>query len=386
MRVVNGLRDYKLMTAIGIGAFVTYTSQAHAAAFVQTNLVSNIAGLADVTDPALVNPWGVSESATSPFWISDQGTNESTLITVNSTGVSIPALTVTTPQTTAGPQGPTGQVSNSTTGFDVGTTGKPAAFIFANLNGTISAWNPSVGAAGTVPAVSEVTTPGASYTGLAIDSTTGHLFAATATGINVFNSSFQAVSLPAGAFTDPSATAAGLVPFNVQEINGNIYVTYAPAGHANQTGAIAGMGAVAVFTTGGTFIQQLITGSALASPWGVTLAPASFGTFGGDLLVGNFSFKDSEINAFNATTGAFEGSIPIDVGAGNTPGGLWDLTFGNGGNGGAADTLFFSDGINGETAGLFGSITATAVPEPSSLLLLMAPALGLVAIRRRRNN
>jgi uncharacterized protein (TIGR03118 family) len=386
MRVVNGLRDYKLMTAIGIGAFVTYTSQAHAAAFVQTNLVSNIAGLADVTDPALVNPWGVSESATSPFWISDQGTNESTLITVNSTGVSIPALTVTTPQTTAGPQGPTGQVSNSTAGFDVGTTGKPAAFIFANLNGTISAWNPSVGAAGTVPAVSEVTTPGASYTGLAIDSTTGHLFAATATGINVFNSSFQAVSLPAGAFTDPSATAAGLVPFNVQEINGNIYVTYAPAGHANQTGAIAGMGAVAVFTTSGTFIQQLITGSALASPWGVTLAPASFGAFGGDLLVGNFSFKDSEINAFNATTGAFEGSIPIDVGAGNTPGGLWDLTFGNGGNGGAADTLFFSDGINGETAGLFGSITATAVPEPSSLLLLMAPALGLVAIRRRRNN
>jgi uncharacterized protein (TIGR03118 family) len=342
--------------------------------------------LADVTDPALVNPWGVSESATSPFWISDQGTNESTLITVNSTGVSIPALTVTTPQTTAGPQGPTGQVSNSTTGFDVGTTGKPAAFIFANLNGTISAWNPSVGAAGTVPAVSEVTTPGASYTGLAIDSTTGHLFAATATGINVFNSSFQAVSLPTGAFTDPSATAAGLVPFNVQEINGNIYVTYAPAGHANQTGAIAGMGAVAVFTTSGTFIQQLITGSALASPWGVTLAPASFGAFGGDLLVGNFSFNDSEINAFNATTGAFEGSIPIDVGAGNTPGGLWDLTFGNGGNGGAADTLFFSDGINGETAGLFGSITATAVPEPSSLLLLMAPALGLVAIRRRRNN
>jgi uncharacterized protein (TIGR03118 family) len=386
MRVVNGLRDYKLMTAIGIGAFVTYTSQAHAAAFVQTNLVSNIAGLADVTDPALVNPWGVSESATSPFWISDQGTNESTLITVNSTGVSIPALTVTTPQTTAGPQGPTGQVSNSTAGFDVGTTGKPAAFIFANLNGTISAWNPSVGAAGTVPAVSEVTTPGASYTGLAIDSTTGHLFAATATGINVFNSSFQAVSLPTGAFTDPSATAAGLVPFNVQEINGNIYVTYAPAGHANQTGAIAGMGAVAVFTTSGTFIQQLITGSALASPWGVTLAPVSFGAFGGDLLVGNFSFNDSEINAFNATTGAFEGSIPIDVGAGNTPGGLWDLTFGNGGNGGAADTLFFSDGINGETAGLFGSITATAVPEPSSLLLLMAPALGLVAIRRRRNN
>jgi uncharacterized protein (TIGR03118 family) len=382
MRVVNGPRDFKLMTVIGIGAFLTYTSQAHAGAFLQTNLVSDIAGLADVTDPALANPWGVSESATSPFWISDQGTNESTLVTVNSAGVSIPNLTVTIPQTASGPQGPTGQVSNPTAGFDVGTTGKPAAFIFANLNGTISAWNPSLGAAGTVPAVTEVATPGASYTGLAIDSTTGHLFAATATGINVFNSSFQAVSLPAGAFIDPSATAAGLVPFNVQAINGNIYVTYAPAGHANQTAATAGMGAVGVFTTSGTLIQQLITGGALASPWGITLAPASFGAFGGDLLVGNFSASDSEINAFNATTGAFEGSIPIDVGAGDTPGGLWDLTFGNGGNGGAADTLFFSDGINGETAGLFGSISA--IPEPSSLLLLAAPVLGLVATRRRR--
>jgi uncharacterized protein (TIGR03118 family) len=328
----------------------------------------------------LVNPWGVSESATSPFWISDQGTNESTLVTVNSAGVSVPTLTVTTPQTASGPQGPTGQVSNSTTGFDVGTTGRPAAFIFANLNGTISAWNPSVGAAGTVPAVTEVTTPGASYTGLAIDSATGRLFAATATGINVFNNAFQAVSLSAGAFSNPSATAAGLVPFNVQEINGKIYVTYAPAGHANQTTATAGMGAVAVFTTSGTLIQQLVAGSALASPWGVALAPTSFGAFGGDLLVGNFSASDSEINAFDATTGALDGSIPIDLGAGDTPGGLWDLTFGNGGNGGAADTLFFTDGINGETAGLFGSIT---VPEPSSLLLLMAPALGLVATRRR---
>jgi uncharacterized protein (TIGR03118 family) len=275
-------------------------------------------------------------------------------------------------------------VSNLTTGFDVGTTGKPAAFIFANLNGTISAWNPSLGAVGTVPAVAEVTTPGASYTGLAIDTTTGHLFAAIATGINVYDSSFQPVSLPAGAFIDPSAIAAGLVPFNLQEINGIIYVTYAPAGHANQTTANACMGAVAVFTTSGTFIQQLITGGALASPWGITFAPANFGAFGGDLLVGNFSASDSEINAFNATTGAFKGSIPIDAGTGDTPGGLWDLTFGNDGNGGAMNTLYFTDGINDETAGLFGSIT---VPEPSSLLLLGAPGaplLGLIATRRRR--
>jgi uncharacterized protein (TIGR03118 family) len=381
MQRTTGLRDFTLMAAFGIGAIITYPQRSEAAPYIQTNLVSDLAGLADVTDPALVNPWGVSESATSPFWISDQGTNESTLVTVNSAGVSIPNLTVTTPQTASGPQGPTGQVSNSTTGFDVGTTGKPAAFIFANLNGTISAWNPSLGAAGTVPAVTEVTTPGASYTGLAIDSTTGHLFAATATGINVFNSSFQAVALPAGAFTDPSATAAGLVPFNVQEINGQIYVTYAPSGHGAQTTAAAGMGAVAVFSTNGTFIKQLITGSDLASPWGITLAPTNFGKFGGDLLVGNFSFDGSEINAFNPTTGALEGTIPIDVGAGDMAGGLWDLTFGNGGSGGSTDVLYFTDGINGETAGLFGAIS---VPEPSGLLLLLAPALAFVAARRRR--
>src|ERR1700733_14027549 len=111
MRVVTGLREFTLITTFGVGAFITYTSQAHADPFVQTNLVSNIAGLAEVTDPSLVNPWGVSESATSPFWISDQGANVSTLVTVNSAGVSVPTPAVTTPQPGSGPQGPTGQVS-----------------------------------------------------------------------------------------------------------------------------------------------------------------------------------------------------------------------------------------------------------------------------------
>jgi TIGR03118 family protein len=131
------------------------------------------------------------------------------------------------------------------------------------------------------------------------------LYAANQAGtgsINVFNSSFAPVSLGAGAFATPAAISAlGLVPFNVQDI-GNVYVTYAPSGLAAQRGATPGMGAVAVFTESGTLLQTIIGGQ-LAAPWGVALAPASFGEFGGDLLVGNFSFVESEINAFNPTTG-----------------------------------------------------------------------------------
>ncbi|HEX3346955.1 MAG TPA: TIGR03118 family protein [Acetobacteraceae bacterium] len=376
------LRRSLLISAFTACASVGYASGAAAAPYFQTNLVSNMPGLAELTDPALVNPWGVSESATSPFWVSDQGTNQSTLYSVTAAGISEPTLSVVMPKTASGPQGPTGQVSNSTAGFLVGNTGKPAAFIFANLNGTITAWNPSLGVAAGTPAVTEVPATGAIYTGLAIDKSTQQLYAANGNAgtIDVFNNSFQKVPLGASAFVDPKLPT-GLVPFNVQEINGQIYVTYAPAGHPAQTTATAGDGVVSVFSTSGAFIKQLISGGNLASPWGVTLAPSSFGKFGGDLLVGNFSFVDSEINAFDATTGALEGTIPIDVGTGNTAGGLWDLTFGNGGSGGFPNTLYFTDGINGETGGLFGSLS---VPEPASVGLLLVGIIGIAGLRRRK--
>jgi uncharacterized protein (TIGR03118 family) len=144
------------------------------------------------------------------------------------------------------------------------------------------------------------------------------------------------------------------------------------------------MGAVAIFDESGN-LQQTIVGGQLAAPWGVTLAPASFGAFGGDLLVGNFSFVDSEINAFDPTTGALLGTIPVDPGAGNTPGGLWSLQFGVGGMDGDPNTLYFTDGINGETAGLFAALSVAAVPEPSTLALLGAGMLSLCALRRRRS-
>jgi uncharacterized protein (TIGR03118 family) len=370
-----------LVAAIGLASSLCCVVQANAAPYLQTNLVSDISGLAAITDASLVNPWGVSHSATSPFWISDQGTNQATLYNVTVGTATKVGLTVSIPTTASGPQGPTGQVNNgNNASFPVGNGGNggSARFVFANLNGTISAWD-----AGTSSFV-QATTAGAVYTGLAINAAQTRLYAANGAGtggVNVFNSSFAPVSLP-GAFTDPNLPA-GFVPFNVQDIGGKVYVTYAPSGRANQIAATAGRGVVSVFDENGNFLQRLITGSQLASPWGITLAPAGFGTFGGDLLVGNFSFAASEINAFDPVTGAFLGTIPINSGPASS-GGLWSLAFGNGGNNGDPNTLFFTDGINGERDGLFGSIST--VPEPSTwaMTILGFCGIGFVAYHRRK--
>jgi len=351
----------------------------------QTNLVSNVAGFATITDPALVNPWGFSHSATSPFWVSNQGTNTSTLYavtgstTVTKTNINPPSGFVAIPTTGSGPQGPTGQVNNTNaTSFLVGNggNGTRASFIFGNLNGTISAWN--AGATAFVQA----TVPGAVYTGLTVNQAQTQLYAANggSGGIDVFNSAFATVSLGAGAFAAPPAISSlGLVPFNVQDINGSIYVTYAPAGRANQIAATGGMGAVAVFSETGTLQNTFINGE-MAAPWGLAIAPSDFGLFSNALLVGNFSFVESEINAFDLITGAFLGSIAIDSGS-NTPGGLWQIGFGTGGSNGDPHTLYFTDGINGERSGLFGAIT---VPEPLTISLFSAGVIGLVASRRRK--
>jgi len=330
-----------------------------------------------------VNPWGLARTGTSPFWTSNQSTNSSTLYAITgSTNVSQvlgvnAAGFVAIPTTGSGPQGPTGQVSNTNTAsfqLSPGTASTSSRFIFADLNGTISGW------AGGLTSTIQVTTPGAVYTGLAINTAGTRLYATdSALGkVNVFDSSFAPLSLP-GAFTDPTLPS-GFVPFNVQDIAGKVYVTYAPAGLAAQRAAAPGAGFLSVFDEDGGFLQRLVSGSQLAAPWGMALAPAGFGPLGGDLLVGNFSFASSVINAFDPLTGAFKGSIPIDVGSGNTPGGLWGLMFGSGaGNGGDANTLYFLDGINGETAGLFAAVTA--VPEPEVVALL---GVGLAAIGWRR--
>jgi uncharacterized protein (TIGR03118 family) len=390
-----------MTTATAFAALCAGAGVANAAdGFTQNNLISNMPGLAATTDPNLVNPWGVSFANGSPIWISDQATQTSILPGVTgSTGVTKTPFTVNIPP--MGAAGPTGQVANSlaiggmSDGFDVnnGGNGKSANFIFANLNGSISAWN---GAPTTANAFTQTSVAGATFTGLAINKADTELFAANtagAGGIDVFNNAFQQISMP-GAFMTPTAVSAkGLVPFNVTDLGGNVFVTYAPSGHTAQTMATAGQGAVVEFSESGG-VEKTITNNALASPWGVAMAPSSFGQFGGDLLVGNFSFVPGMadvINAFNPVTDALVGSIDVNPGAGNTAGGLWSLVFGGSMSDGNPNTLFFTDGINGETGGLFGSLTAapgslSAVPEPSTWAMMLAGfgGLALLAARRRR--
>ncbi|HEY5204253.1 MAG TPA: TIGR03118 family protein [Roseiarcus sp.] len=386
-----------ILTTVALGALCAGAGQAQAQ-FKQTNLASDVPGLATLTDSNLVNTWGVSAMpGASPFWISNQGTGTSSLFSVTgSTGIAAPNafpapatnFVAVPPPVTAGFPGPTGQVANvPKTSF--GIVGGPALFIFANLNGTISAWNGSnVNPATMNAATVEGGTQGAVFTGLAMNSAGNLLYAANGAGtgsIDVFNGSFASTTV-SGSFADPDLPV-GYVPFNVEDIAGKVYVTYAPTGHTAQTSATAGMGAVAVFDESGNFMQQLVgvspgPGGELASPWGMAIAPAGFGAFGGDLLVGNFAFGDSEISAFDATTGAFEGTIAVSPGSGQTPGGLWDLMFGSGGPAGDPMTLYFTDGIDGETHGLFGAIS---VPEPSTwaMMLVGFGSLGLWAARRR---
>jgi uncharacterized protein (TIGR03118 family) len=350
-------------------ALVTVCGANHALAapiYAQVNLASDIPGMAAFTDPNLKNPWGMAFTATSPFWLSDQGASVSTLY--NGAGqpqalvVGIPKTSPPTP-----PQGPTGQVANASTDFQL-TPGNPARFIFATLAGTIAGWNPAVNAN---TAVTEFTaTDHATYTGLANATAAGNnlLYAADFANrkIDVFNASFQKTSV-AGTFTDPGGIPANYSPYNVQNVGGKLYVEYAkvdPITH--RASEDLNQGIVNVFDTSGNFLQRLATDAHLSSPWGVTMAPAGFGGFGGDILVGNFG--DGTISAFNPLTGAFLGALSDVQGNPISNDGLWAINFRAPGSGFDSNTLFFSAGINDEANGLFGAIQV--VPEPGTMLLV----------------
>ncbi len=365
-------------TALALTLVVAGRPAAAQRAIQQTNLVSDVPGLARTLDPQLVNPWGISASPTGPFWVSNAGTGTSTLY--NSVGTKL-GLVVAIP----GPGGPvpavpTGQVFNNTGSFALAAGGN-ASFIFASATGTISAWN---GASGT-NAVTRVNgfAGGASYTGLAIAGTgsDARLYAANfGTGrVDVFDGNFANVG--GAGFVDPGLPA-GYAPFNVQHVGSAIVVTYAVKDPVTgQDVAGAGNGVVDVYSTGGVLQRRLSNGGALDSPWGVALAPATFGGYGGDLLVGNFG--DGRINAFDFATGASLGALVDAAGVPITNSGLWGLTFGNGGQGGDPNVLYFAAGIDDEQHGLFGSLAT--VPEPSTWVMLGAglAAVGAAARRRR---
>ena len=332
--------------------------------FLETNLVSDVQGAAQAFDPNLKDPWGVSFSTTSPFWVSDQasnlnGTSVSTLYSVNNqTGAAsvlpvtfgVPNLGGALPN--ADTNGPTGQVNTKAPGITTSSTdfplnGKEASFIFANMDGSISAWN------GGAHATITTSVAGASFTGLAIandQSGAAFLYAADQNSGNVFV--FNSQWAMTGKLTDPHGLPAGFNAFNVQNLNGLLYVTY-----TNQS--IPSGGIVDVFKPDGTFARRLIndqSGKWLENPWGLAIAPASFGQFGGDLLVGN-NGGNGWINAFNPVNGSFKGVLTLASGQPFGANNLSALGFGNGGSGGLANTLYFTAGP-GETDGLFGSLQA----------------------------
>jgi uncharacterized protein (TIGR03118 family) len=340
--------------------------------FTQTNLVSDIPGLAAVTDPNLVNPWGIASSASSPFWISDNGSGKTTLYNTAGTPQ---ALVVTIPGVGGNPGTPTGALFNNTTNFN------SDVFIFSTEGGTIAGWKGAFGT--TAETLFDSTSTSAVFKGLATGTTAQGQYLYVADFHNNQIAVFPGTGAPAlaGTFTDPGLPA-GYAPFNIQNLDDELFVTYAQqdaAKHDDVSGA--GHGIVDVYDLNGNFVKRLITQGDLNSPWGLAIAPGTFGAAAGDLLVGNFG--DGTINAYNVTTGVFAGTL-ANAGTSLVNDGLWGLKFGNGGNGGSTGSLYLTAGLNGEQDGLFARIDAAAVPEPSTMPLLACGLLLVTMLARKR--
>ncbi len=327
-------------------------------------LVSDIPDLADYTDAHLMGAWGISESGSSPFWISDAGSGFSTLY--STTGSPVTAVVVTIEPSKASGTGapgiPTGTVYNSSSGgFEV-ASGKATPFLFDTLDGTIQGWSPSVSATHTEVAVDN-SASGAEYTGLAMATDpfgNTYLYAAnfSAGTVEMYDVNFNLVPTPGG-FRDPTIPS-GWAPFNIQNLGGNLYVAFAKQ-NSSQSFSVSGqgLGYVDVFAPNGVMMQQLVANGPLNAPWGLAIAPAGFGDYAGNVLVGNFG--DGTINVFNPTTGAFIAQLADQIGAPITIPNLWALRPGNGGSGGEKAAVYFTAGIPGPdngNHGLFGRLHA----------------------------
>jgi len=343
-------------------------ASAHIGAYRQINLVSDQPGKANLPDSDLVNAWGLAASpgtnATpgSPLWVADNGSDKATLYAAGSTPNSVSKVGLTVNVTGAAP---TGQVFNGDgSAFIVkdgqGNSGS-ALFIFDTENGTIDGWAPNVNPNGTNPStVTEVARDNganAVYKGLAEATVKGKSFLYATNfrsgRVEAYDSSFTPVEMPGGLFVDPGLPA-GYGPFGIAEIQGQLYVTFAQQDatlHDDVSGP--GHGFVDVFTNTGAFVRRLVTRGSLNSPWGLALAPRSFGRFGGDLLVGNFG--NGLINVYNPANGAPLGRLRQPNGLPIQIDGLWGLRFGNG-NAAKTGELLFSAGPSDESHGLLGKI------------------------------
>ena len=354
--------------------------------YTQTNLISDIPGMAAHTDPNLKNPWGLTRSPSgSPWWISNNNSGTSTLENAGGSPINIfveanhsTSNFVVVPPPGFAPSGtpstPTGIVFNgSATDFllDRGTpSGKPAIFIFATEDGTISGWNPLVnllpgGSPPSPNAVLEVDNShngapdGAVYKGMTSGEINGNRFLYVTNfrdaTVEVYDTSFHRVQFNGGAF-DGHGVPAGFAPFNIQNIGGSLFVTYAKqdAARHDPVGG-AGLGFVNIFSTEGEFQDRLEHGDWFNAPWGVVWTPRDFGEFSNTILVGNF--RSGWIAAFNGFTKKFIGFVLKPDNSLVFIDGLWSLTFGNNGTAGPSTTLFFTAGPNQETDGLFGTLT-----------------------------
>jgi uncharacterized protein (TIGR03118 family) len=354
-----------VMALFVVGVAATSAAPAWAAPFQVTTLAT------DATDSGLINPWGLASSPTGPFWLGVNGSGTSELY--NGAGVK-QALVVTIP----GDGSVTGVAFNGAAGMF-----QNDVFLFVSEDGTVSGWRGSLGtAAETLVIASDANVYKGAATGTVGTATYLYVANFKSASVDVFKGTSGAPSLP-GAFTDP-ALPAGYAPFNVENVAGTLYVTYAVRDPTNDDDiAGPGNGLVDRFDLSGNFLGRLVTGGALNAPWGLALAPVGFGSVGGDLLVGNFG--DGRIHAYDPITGVLRetlsdsGSVPLELD------GLWALRFGNGGNGGNLGTLYFTAGPGDEEHGRFGTVTpveaAAPIPEPATCVLV---ASGLFEVIRRR--
>jgi uncharacterized protein (TIGR03118 family) len=349
-----------LSSTLSIGALAQTSST-----YVQTNIISDGATVqALVTDPTLINPWGISVGPA--IWIDKAGSGSVAVDTAAGTVAvsSLPSVRIPAAASTSAHGSPSGTVYNSNSAiFDIpGSTS--ALFLFGTLDGTIAAWNVSSGA----QAVTVVNNSAkASYTDIALDTNATGTFLLAANfrqgTVDVFDSAFAPQAL-AGNFTDPTLPT-GYSPFGIHSIGGNVYVTYAQVSTTTFESIGAALGYVDEFDNNGTFMTRVAGQGVLNAPWGMALAPAGFGSFGGDLLIGNFG--DGVINAFDPKTFALVGSLNTSAGTPIANPGLWEILFGqNSGQTttlGDPNTLYFAAGINGEKGGLLGSV---AVAPPAT--------------------